>query len=119
MFVGFWAADEVLRYATYDRQSFETLSDFANLPLLFLVSAALSLLLMPALNAYSRYNEWQADRYCWKSVPSVDPFITAMDKLSVQNLSEKQPSRIVEILFHSHPPVAKRIAKAREFGAKP
>jgi STE24 endopeptidase len=118
MFIGFWAADVVLRYATYDRQSFDTLSDFANLPLLFLVSAALSLLLMPALNAYSRYNEWQADRYCWKSVPSVDPFITAMDKLSVQNLSEKEPSRIVEILFHSHPPVAKRIEKAREFAAR-
>jgi STE24 endopeptidase len=70
---------------------------------------------MPALNAYSRFNERQADRYCWKSVASVDPFITAMDKLSAQNLSEKTPSRLVEILFHSHPSVSRRIAAAREF----
>lgn len=112
---GFWAANQVLRYATFDRHMFVTLSDFANLPLLALVSAALSLLLMPALNAYSRYNERQADLYCWKSVPRVDPFVTAMDKLSAQNLSEKSPSRLVEVLFHSHPPVAKRIAAARKF----
>jgi STE24 endopeptidase len=113
--LGFWAADQVLQYFTYQRGMFELLSDFANLPLLALVSAALSLLLMPALNAYSRYNERQADRYCWLSVPSVDPFVTAMDKLSAQNLSEKTPSRIVEILFHSHPPVSKRIKAARQF----
>ena len=117
-FVGFWAADQVLRYATYQMGMFEMLSDFANLPLLALVSAALSLILLPALNAYSRYNERQADRYCWQSVPTVDPFITAMDKLSAQNLSEKRPSRLVEILFHSHPAVTRRIAAARQFAER-
>lgn len=116
-FVGFWAANEVLRYATYQWHMFDLLSDFANLPLLALVSAGLSLLLLPALNAYSRFNERQADRYCWQSVPSVDPFITAMDKLSAQNLSEKKPSRLVEILFHSHPAVSRRIAAAKSFAA--
>lgn len=114
-FLGFWAANQVLRYATDQMRAFDMLSDFANLPLLVLVSAALSLLLVPALNAYSRFNERQADAYCWQSVPSVDPFITAMDKLSAQNLSEKTPSRLVEVLFHSHPPVSKRIAAARQF----
>jgi STE24 endopeptidase len=114
-FAGFWAANEVLRYATYQAHMFDLLSDFANLPLLALVSAALSLVLLPAMNAYSRYNERQADRYCWKSVPSVEPFITAMDKLSAQNLSEKSPSRLIEVLFHSHPSVSRRIAAARRF----
>ena len=116
-FVGFWAANEALRYATGPGRMFAELSDFANLPLLALVSAALSLILLPALNAYSRFNERQADRYCWTSVTSVDPFITAMDKLSAQNLSEKTPSPIVEILFHSHPAVSRRIAAARRFAA--
>ena len=117
-FIGFWAANEVLRYATYRAHMFDLLSDFANLPLLAMVSAALSLILMPALNAYSRFNERQADRYCWKSVPSVEPFITAMDKLSQQNLAERTPSRLVEVLFHSHPAISKRIAAAREFRAQ-
>lgn len=114
-FLGFWAANQVLRFATGPGRMFAELSDFANLPLLALVSAALSLILLPALNAYSRFNERQADRYCWKSVVNVDPFITAMDKLSAQNLSEKTPSRLVEVLFHSHPAVSRRIAAAREF----
>jgi STE24 endopeptidase len=94
---------------------FSDLHDFANLPLLALVSSILSLLLLPAMNAYSRRNEREADQYCWKAVPSVNPFITAMDKLSEQNLSERNPSRIVEVLFHSHPPVTKRIAAAQAF----
>jgi STE24 endopeptidase len=112
---GFWAANWVLQYATKDLQQvtkFWYLADFANLPLLVLVSSVLSILLMPALNAYSRIAERQADLYCWKSVPSVTPFITAMEKLTAQNLSERSPSRIVEILFHSHPPISKRIAAA-------
>ncbi len=112
---GFWAANWVLQYATRELQQttrFQHLTDFANLPLLVLVSSVLSILLMPVLNAYSRLAERQADLYCWKSVPSVTPFITAMEKLTAQNLSERSPSRIVEVLFHSHPPISKRIAAA-------
>jgi Zn-dependent protease with chaperone function len=35
-----------------------------------------------------------------------------MEKLARQNLSESHPSRLVELLFHSHPPISKRIAAA-------
>jgi STE24 endopeptidase len=110
--LGFWLANEVLRYAVERRNMFETMSDFATLPLLILVSTVLSLLLMPALNAYSRFNERQADRYCFESVASVEPFISSMNKLADQNLSEKTPSRWVEWFFHSHPAIAKRVAEA-------
>ena len=110
---GFWLANEVLRYAVERWNMFETMSDFANLPLLVLVSTILSFLLMPALNAYSRFNERQADRYCFQSVAGVEPFISAMTKLADQNLAEKTPSRWVEWLFHSHPAIAKRIAAAQ------
>jgi STE24 endopeptidase len=109
---GFWAANEVLRYAIDEHRMFQHLSDFANLPLLALVASGLSLLLMPALNAYSRFTERQADLYCWKCVADVTPYITAMEKLARQNLSESHPSRLVEMLFHSHPPISKRIAAA-------
>jgi len=109
---GFWLANEVLRYAVERRNMFETMSDFANLPLLILVSTVLSFLLMPALNAYSRFNERQADRYCFHSVASVEPFISSMNKLAEQNLAERTPSRWVEWLLHSHPAIAKRIAAA-------
>jgi STE24 endopeptidase len=109
---GFWLANEVLHYAVERRNLFETVSDFADLPLLILVATALSFLLMPALNAYSRFNERQADRYCFESVASVGPFISSMNKLADQNLAEKAPSRWVEWFLHSHPAISKRVAAA-------
>ncbi len=109
---GFWLANEVLHYAIERSSLFSTMADFANLPLLVLVATVLSFLLMPALNAYSRFNERQADRYCFRSVAGVAPFISAMNKLAEQNLAEKTPSRWVEWFFHSHPAIAKRVAAA-------
>jgi STE24 endopeptidase len=111
--LGFWVANWVLHYAA-DRHMFnlEELSDFANLPLLALTATALSLLLMPALNAYSRYNERQADRYAFESIISVEPFISSMNKLAQQNLAERTPSKWIEALFHSHPAISKRVAAA-------
>src|ERR1700676_756121 len=114
---GFWAANWTLHYAV-DQHMFEELSDFANLPLLALVSVVLSLLLMPALNAYSRFNERQADRYAFESIASVEPFITSMNKLAEQNLAERSPSKWVEWFFHSHPAISRRLAAAREWGKK-
>jgi STE24 endopeptidase len=112
---GFWAANWVLHYAMERWHMFDQLSDFANLPLLVLVSTVLSFLLMPALNAYSRYNERQADRYAFKSIARIEPFISSMNKLADQNLSERTPSRLVEWYFHSHPAIARRIEAAESW----
>jgi STE24 endopeptidase len=114
-FVGFWAANLVLRYAVDQQHLFETLSDFANLPLLVLVSTVLSFIVMPALNAYSRFNERQADRYCFQTISSVAPFISSMNKLAEQNLAERAPSKWVEWFFHSHPAITKRVAAAESW----
>lgn len=109
--LGFWVANFVLHYAV-DHHMFEELSDFANLPLLALTATAISVVLMPALNAYSRFNERQADRYAFESIASVDPFISSMNKLAQQNLAERTPSKWMEALFHSHPSISKRVAAA-------
>jgi STE24 endopeptidase len=114
---GFYAANWVLHYAV-DQHMFEELSDFANLPLLALVSVVLSFFLMPALNAYSRFNERQADRYAFESISSVEPFITSMNKLAEQNLAERTPSKWVEWFFHSHPAISRRLAAAKEWRRK-
>jgi len=112
---GFWAANWTLHYAV-DQRRFEELSDFANLPLLALVSVMLSFLLMPALNAFSRFNERQADRYAFESTESVAPFISSMNKLAEQNLAERTPSKWVEWFFHSHPSISRRLEAAEEWG---
>lgn len=114
-FIGFWLAARVLHFAVKQRMMFGTdrISDFSDMPLLALVSTVVSFLLMPALNAWSRHNERQADSYALKSIASVEPFITSMDKLAAQNLAERNPAPWIEFLFHSHPAISKRIAAAR------
>lgn len=112
---GFWAANWALHYAV-DQHMFEELSDFANLPLLVLVSSVLSFVLMPALNAYSRFNERQADKYAFESIAGVEPFISSMNKLAEQNLAERTPSKWVEWFFHSHPSISGRVAAAEAWG---
>jgi STE24 endopeptidase len=111
-FVGFWAANWTLHYAINRWHMFETLSDFANLPLLVLTFTVLSLVLMPALNGLSRFHERQADRYALDNIAGVGPFISSMNKLADQNLAERTPSRWVEWWFHSHPAIARRVAAA-------
>jgi STE24 endopeptidase len=112
---GFWAANWTLHYAV-DQHMFEELSDFANLPLLVLVSTVLSFVLMPVLNAYSRFNERQADEYAFESIAGVEPFISSMNKLAEQNLAERSPSKWVEWFFHSHPSISRRVAAAEAWG---
>jgi len=113
--VGFAAANWALHYAVERWHAFDTLHDFANLPLLILIFVVLSFLLMPGLNAFSRYNERQADRYAFENTGGVSPFISAMNKLAEQNLAERTPSRWVEWWFHSHPAIARRIAAAENW----
>jgi STE24 endopeptidase len=117
-FFGFWCLKLAIRWAAFDSnwRHYDQI-DFANLPLMILVSTAISVALLPVMNAYSRFNERQADVYAWKSLGSVEPFCSAMEKLAAQNLSEREPSRIVEILFHSHPAIGRRMKAALAWAA--
>ena len=120
-FVGFWLINLVLHFVIA-RNWFPVLDprlyDFANLPLIVLVATILGFLLMPALNALSRLHERQADRYAWENTPAIEPFISSMQKLADQNLAERQPNKVIEWLFHSHPSIGKRVAAAEEWASK-
>ena len=96
---------------------FQGAADFANLPLLALVTTALSLALLPAVNSYSRALERQADAYALRAISSPAPFISSMEKLAELNLAERQPNAWIEFIFHSHPSIQKRIAFAQKFSA--
>jgi STE24 endopeptidase len=120
-FLGFWLVNQVLRFVIA-RNWFPVLGsrlyDFANLPLIVLVVTVLSFLLMPALNAISRRHEREADRYAWESISAISAFVTSMQKLADQNLAEREPSKFVEWLFHSHPSIGKRIAAAESWASQ-
>ena len=92
------------------------ISDPAGLPTLLLVGGVWTFLLLPAVNAVSRAQERAADHYALTTTRNVDAFVTAMKRLSQQNLAEEYPSKIVRFLFYSHPPIRERIDAARAFG---
>ncbi|HVC00532.1 MAG TPA: M48 family metallopeptidase [Candidatus Dormibacteraeota bacterium] len=108
-----WIVNQALVWAT-PRLGFRGLADFANLPLVLLIFAVVSLLTLPAVNAYSRWRERLADRYALRLTRNPGAFISAMQKLAEQNLAETEPGRAVEILFHNHPSIARRIAAAEQ-----
>ena len=112
--LGFYIADVVL---TGFSGSFGLTgkTDIAALPLLVLSMGGVSLALVPVANALSSAHERRADRYALQITRNSDAFVTAMKRLASQNLAEEEPSRLVELLFHSHPPTNARIAAAREW----
>jgi STE24 endopeptidase len=111
---GCYLADRLLR-ALEGPLELRGLSDPAGLPMLLLIAGAWSFLLMPLANAVSRAQERAADLYALKTTRNVDAFVTAMKRLSQQNLAEEYPSPIVRWLFYSHPPIRERIDAARAF----
>jgi STE24 endopeptidase len=114
LFGGFYLADLVLRQVA-DAAGLRGLSDPAALPILMLVAGAWSLLMLPLVNALSRAQERAADRYALTTTRNVDAFVTAMKRLSQQNLAEEYPSTLVRWIFYSHPPIRERIEAARAF----
>ena len=109
--IGLYAAHRVL--ATVGPSAgLQGMADVAGLPLVVLGATAASLVLMPLTNAWSRAHELRADRDALELTGNHAAFVSAMRRLGAQNLAEERPSRTVEVLFHTHPPIGRRIAAA-------
>jgi STE24 endopeptidase len=115
--LGFYLADRVLD-AFAGPLGLQSKADIAGLPLLLLTGGAVSVALLPLANAFSRAHERRADRYALEMTKNAGAFVTAMKRLAVQNLAEEHPSRLVEMLFHSHPSMSSRIAAAQAWASK-
>ena len=75
-------------------------------------------MLMPVANAMSRTHERSADRYALEMTRNAPAFVSAMKRLAAQNLAEEEPSRLVQMLFYTHPPINARIAAAHAWAAR-
>ena len=90
-------------------------ADVAGLPLILLAAGCIFVIAAPLVNALSRRHERRADAYALRLTARPTAFISAMRRLGAQNLAEPQPSRAVQWLFHSHPPIEERIEHALRF----
>lgn len=86
----------------------------AGLPVAILAAAVVVLTLTPLANAISRRHERRADRYALVVTGKPEALVSGLRRLSEQALAEECPSRLVEWLFYTHPPLAARLGAARE-----
>ena len=113
---GFYLASRVLQWAAVPA-GLRSVDDVAGLPLLLLAAGAVSLVMVPVSHAMSRALERSADRFALDLTRNPGAFVSAMRRLGAQNLAEEHPSRLVQWLFYSHPPIRDRIAAAEAFKA--
>ncbi|MEW5802333.1 MAG: M48 family metallopeptidase [bacterium] len=85
--------------------------DIAGLPYLVLITILFSFIFLPLVNLYMRTMEYQADQYGVSITGNRESFISALEKLSQQNLCDRKPNAVVEFLFYNHPSIAKRIGR--------
>ena len=88
---------------------FSSLTDLGALPLLGIWLTLFGLLTSPLGNMISRHHERQADAYAVRTTGNREAFASALRKLSEMNLADPAPHPLVEFMFYSHPPIAKRI----------
>ena len=99
-----FALDNIINLPVYDISAF---------PVLAFIFTCFNLIVTPLQNAVSRYFESQADTEAIRSTGRPLAFISLIEKLTRQNLSDPDPSRIVEIFFYDHPPASRRIKAAK------
>lgn len=88
------------------------LADVAGLPLLLLVLAVVGALGVPVTSLLSRRFESDADRFALEQTRAPAPFVSAMTRLTDQNLSETDPPRWLHLLMGSHPTYHERVGMA-------
>jgi STE24 endopeptidase len=97
------------------RFGFSKLGNIASLPLVWLFVTIFGFATQPINNSVSRVMEYHADEYGLKlSGVTAETAATAFDKLSVYNLSDPEPSAVIEFWFYDHPALAKRIDNVKK-----
>lgn len=91
------------------------LGDLASFPIIIFYMTLLGIITQPLENYLSRRFEKDADRIALETIGSSQAFISMMNKLSDQNLSDRKPRPLIKFFFFDHPPTDERIEMAKTF----
>ncbi|KKS37223.1 MAG: peptidase M48 [Candidatus Sungbacteria bacterium RIFCSPLOWO2_12_FULL_41_11] len=89
-------------------------SVYAGLIIFFLAYSFLGRIESVLMNILSRKHEYEADVYAAKNTKNPEIMISALKKLSLDNLSNLEPHPFYVFLNYSHPPVLERIRTLRK-----
>jgi STE24 endopeptidase len=110
----FFVANDALRLAV-SVQTIRSMIDPAGIPLILAVLIGVNFLLQPISNAISREVERKADEFALIVANDPEAQCSAERRLTDLSLSVDSPSRLVELLFYTHPPSSKRIKLAEDW----
>lgn len=118
MLGGFYVVNLILSATLRAVPQYHGLADPATMPLIAATLGAFGLVILPLTNGFSRWVEHQADVYALETTRMSGPFISAMTRLANQNLSEVEPSPIIEFLLYNHPSIGRRLAFGRAWAQR-
>jgi len=97
---------------------FDSIIQVSALPLLALWSMLIGIIQSPLGNILSRKFEYEADEYAVIETKNPLAFKNTLEKLTNQNLGDKEPHPFVEWFFYSHPSIKNRIDAITKFAEK-
>jgi STE24 endopeptidase len=97
------------------RFGFDRLADVASLPLLMLVGGAVSFVVTPAVLAYSRWQEHEADRFALELTRDNHTGAMVFVRLQQENLGVPRPGLLYTLWRGSHPSLASRVEFANTY----
>ena len=110
----FTSPDSAVSQVVYEAFGFtDSAPIYVGFALFGIVFQPVSFLISLAMNRWSRKHEFEADNYAKEHQGTPDHLISALKKLSAQNLSNLTPHPLVVFLEYSHPPVLQRINALR------
>ena len=93
------------------------ISIYASLVFFGFLYAPIQMIFSIITNVVSRKHEYEADRFCVDTYRNPQAFITALKKLTVDNLSNLTPHPLKVFLYYSHPPIMRRIEAIRKYAS--
>jgi STE24 endopeptidase len=109
-FVLFFLASRMIPWAfMYKSFGFSSTPVYVGLFLIAFIWEPVWFFLSPLSMAISRKFEREADHYVSRALISTEPFISALKKMALDNLSNLSPHPIYVRFNYSHPPIPERI----------
>jgi len=97
------------------RFGFHQLSDVASFPLLLLLGSVVSLVVTPAVLAFNRYQEREADRFALEITRGNRAAATTFVRLQQENLTVPRPGPLYQLWRGSHPSLGNRVDFANRY----
>ena len=94
---------------------FKSIAQISAIPLLALWSMLIGIIQTPLGNLLSRKFEYEADEYAVIETRNPNAFKKTLEKLTDQNLGDKEPHPFVEWFFYSHPSIKNRTSAIEKF----